>query len=216
MRDDHHHAARVRIQSTASTSAARCQKVVAASAAAESAPNACTGDAVAAGATMINDIWALRQPGALEAAAALGVPVCLMHMQGTPETMQLNPVYSDVVGEVREFLAERIDAAVEVGIERDRIMVDPGFGFGKTIAHNLTLLNALGDLRDLGVPLLVGLSRKSMIGKILEDPAAPRLYGSIALAVVAALHGAEVIRVHDVAETADAVAMLRALRQVQS
>lgn len=172
--------------------------------------------AVAAGATMINDVWALRQPGALAAAAELGVPVCLMHMQGTPATMQQAPSYDDVVAEVRAFLDERIDAALDAGIAREHIIVDPGFGFGKTIAHNLTLLNALGELRAPGVPLLVGLSRKSMIGKILDKPAGDRLYGSVALAVIAALHGADILRVHDVAETADAVQMLRALRQVQA
>ncbi len=172
--------------------------------------------AVAAGATMINDVWALRQRDALETAAGLGVPVCLMHMQGTPETMQRDPRYTDVVAEVIEFLAGRIEAAQRAGIPRERIMVDPGFGFGKTIAHNLTLLDALGELRELGVPLLVGLSRKSMIGKILDKPADQRLVGSITLAVIAAMHGADILRVHDVAETADAVAMLRALREVQA
>ncbi len=172
--------------------------------------------AVAAGATMINDVWALRQRDALETAAGLGVPVCLMHMQGTPETMQQDPRYTDVVAEVIEFLAGRIEAAQRAGIPRERIMVDPGFGFGKTIAHNLTLLDALGELRELGVPLLVGLSRKSMIGKILDKPADQRLVGSITLAVIAAMHGADILRVHDVAETADAVAMLRALREAQA
>jgi len=167
--------------------------------------------AVEAGASMINSIWALRQPGELQAAAELGVPVCLMHMQGTPETMQQNPVYDDVVVEVREFLARRIDAAVEAGIEPGNIIVDPGFGFGKTIEHNLSLLRNLGELRALGVPLLAGLSRKKMIGTILDRPVGERLYGSLSVAVIAAMLGADILRVHDVGATADALAMVRAL-----
>jgi dihydropteroate synthase len=167
--------------------------------------------AVEAGASMINSIWALRQPGELRTAAELGVPVCLMHMQGTPETMQQNPVYDDVVGEVREFLARRIDAAVAAGIEPGNIIVDPGFGFGKTIDHNLSLLKNLSALRDLGVPLLVGLSRKKMIGTILDKPVDERLYGSLSLAVIAAMLGADIVRVHDVGATVDALAMVGAL-----
>ena len=167
--------------------------------------------AVDAGASMINSIWALRQPGELQTAAELGVPVCLMHMQGTPETMQKNPVYEDVVGEVREFLARRIDAAVDAGIEPGNIIVDPGFGFGKTIDHNLLLLRNLDELRSLGVPLLAGLSRKKMIGTILDKPVDERLYGSLSVAVIAAMLGADILRVHDVGATVDALAMVRAL-----
>ncbi len=167
--------------------------------------------AVAAGASMINSIWALRQPGELRAAAELGVPVCLMHMQGTPETMQQNPVYEDVVGEVRDFLARRIDAAVAAGIDPGNVIVDPGFGFGKNIDHNLSLLRNLDELRSLGVPLLAGLSRKKMIGTILDKPVDERLYGSLSVAVIAAMLGADILRVHDVGATVDALAMVRAL-----
>lgn len=167
--------------------------------------------AVRAGASMINSIWALRQPGELQAAAELGVPVCLMHMQGTPENMQKNPVYEDVVGEVREFLARRIDAAVAAGIEPGNIIVDPGFGFGKTIEHNLSLLKNLAELRSLGLPVLAGLSRKKMIGTILDKPVDERLYGSLSAAVMAAMLGADILRVHDVGATVEALAMVRAL-----
>ncbi|HKJ51030.1 MAG TPA: dihydropteroate synthase [Gammaproteobacteria bacterium] len=169
--------------------------------------------AVDAGASMINSIWALRLEGELQAAAELEVPVCLMHMQGTPETMQQNPVYEDVVGEVREFLARRVDAAVEAGIRPGNIVIDPGFGFGKTIAHNLSLLKNLPVLRELGVPVLAGLSRKKMIGTILDKPVDERLYGSLSVAVIAAMLGADILRVHDVVATADAIAMVRALGQ---
>ncbi len=171
--------------------------------------------AVAAGANMINDIWALRREGSLDTAAELGVPVCLMHMQGTPSTMQQDPSYDDVVAEVESFLAERIDAALAAGIRREHIIVDPGFGFGKTMAHNLQLLKSLARFRQLGVPVLVGLSRKSMIGKILDKPADQRLIGSISLAVIAAMLGADILRVHDVGETRDALAMVSALGQVE-
>lgn len=169
--------------------------------------------AVDAGASMINSIWALRLEGELQAAAELDVPVCLMHMQGTPETMQQNPIYEDVVGEVREFLARRVDAAVEAGVRPGNIVIDPGFGFGKTIAHNLSLLKNLPVLRELGVPVLAGLSRKKMIGTILDKPVDERLYGSLSVAVIAAMLGADILRVHDVVATADAIAMVRALGQ---
>jgi dihydropteroate synthase len=169
--------------------------------------------AVEAGASMINSIWALRQEGELQIAAELGVQVCLMHMQGTPENMQKNPHYEDVVGEVGEFLARRVDAAVAAGIKPANIVIDPGFGFGKTIAHNLSLLKNLTEFRSLGVPLLVGLSRKKMIGTILDKPVDERLYGSLSVAVIAAMLGADILRVHDVGATADAVAMVRALGQ---
>ncbi|BAU48971.1 dihydropteroate synthase [Sulfurifustis variabilis] len=167
--------------------------------------------AVAAGAGAINDVRALRLPGALQAAADLRVPVCLMHMQGEPATMQVDPRYADVVREVREFLVSRIEAAERAGIPRTRVLVDPGFGFGKTVEHNLDLLRNLGELRRLGVPLLVGLSRKSMIGKLLGLPVEKRLYPGIALALMAVSNGARVLRVHDVAPTVQAVRMLEAV-----
>ena len=172
--------------------------------------------AVEAGANIINSVWALRLEDSLQVAAQLGVPVCLMHMQGTPETMQRNPSYGDVVAEVMAFLRERIDAAMAAGIARDNIIVDPGFGFGKTLEHNLLLLQALPRFRELGVPLLVGMSRKGMIGAILNKPADQRLHGSVAAAVMAAMLGADIVRVHDVAETADALAMVRALAGVSA
>ena len=167
--------------------------------------------AVEAGANLINSIWALRGEGELQTAAELDVQVCLMHMQGTPQTMQQNPVYEDVVAEVREFLAARIDAAVDAGIRPENIIVDPGFGFGKTIQHNLSLLKSLATLRELGVPVLAGLSRKKMIGTILDRPVGERLYGSLSAAVMAAMLGADILRVHDVAASVDALGMVRAL-----
>ncbi|TNF89722.1 MAG: dihydropteroate synthase [Gammaproteobacteria bacterium] len=170
--------------------------------------------AVDAGASMINSVWALQLDDSLQVAAELEVPVCLMHMQGTPASMQQNPVYADVVGEVKEFLARRIDAALEAGINLDRIIIDPGFGFGKTIEHNLLLLKSLAEFRDLGTRVLAGLSRKKMIGTILDKPVDQRLYGSLALAVIAAMQGADILRVHDVSATADALAMVSALGQV--
>ncbi len=170
--------------------------------------------AVAAGAGMINSIWALRRDDTLAAAAELEVPVCLMHMQGTPQTMQRDPRYGDVVAEVKAFLGERIDAALAAGIRREHLIVDPGFGFGKTIEHNLRLLASLAEFREFGVPVLAGLSRKQMIGKILDKPVDQRLYGSLSAAVVAALLGADILRVHDVAETVDAIKLVRALASV--
>jgi dihydropteroate synthase len=167
--------------------------------------------AAAAGATMINDVRALRADGALAAAAALDAAVCLMHMLGEPRTMQQDPRYVDVVAEVRGFLAERIAACVAAGIARERLVVDPGFGFGKTLEHNLALLRHLGEFRALGVPLLAGLSRKSMIGALTGRPVGERLYGSIALATLAAWQGASILRVHDVAETADALRVCSAV-----
>jgi dihydropteroate synthase len=169
--------------------------------------------AVDAGATIINSIWALQLDNSLEVAAELGVPVCFMHMQGTPETMQINPTYDDVVEEVLDFLRQRIDAAVNAGIDPSNIIVDPGFGFGKTLQHNLQLLKSLPRFKSLGVPLLVGMSRKGMIGTILDKPIDRRLYGSISTAVIAAMLGADIVRVHDVPETLDAIAMVNALNQ---
>jgi dihydropteroate synthase len=168
--------------------------------------------AVAAGAGLINDVAALRRPGALAAAAALGVPVCLMHMQGEPGTMQRDPTYDDVVGEVAAFLAARVAACEAAGIERGRLLVDPGFGFGKTLAHNLALLRGLPRLAALGLPVLAGLSRKSMIGALLGDvPVEGRLHGSVAAAVLAAHRGAAIVRVHDVGPTVQALRILAAV-----
>lgn len=167
--------------------------------------------ALEAGATMINDVRALREPGALEAVAASQAAVCLMHMLGEPRTMQVDPRYADVVREVREFLHARLAACEGAGIARERIALDPGFGFGKTLAHNLALLKALPELASPGVPLLVGLSRKGMLGTILGKPTAERLQGSIALATIAVLKGARIVRAHDVAETVDAVRVAAAV-----
>jgi len=161
--------------------------------------------AVAAGATLINDVQALRAPGAAALAAELAVPVCLMHMKGAPRTMQRNPVYTDVVGEVRAFLSERLDAAQAAGIPREQIVLDPGFGFGKTVAHNLALLRGLEAIKTLGCPVLVGLSRKSMIGALLDLPVTERLHASVALALIAAHNGAAIVRVHDVRATREAL-----------
>ena len=171
--------------------------------------------AVAAGAGMVNDVRALRLPGALEAAAELDVPVCLMHMQGLdPATMQQAPGYSDVVAEVAAFLESRVVACKAVGIPRQRLLLDPGFGFGKTLAHNLGLFRHLPDLRGLGLPLLVGVSRKSMIGQVLDGaPIDERLHGSVALAGLAAWLGASVVRVHDVRATVDAIRMVQAVKE---
>lgn len=170
--------------------------------------------AVAAGAGLINDVRALTLPGALEAAAALGVPVCLMHMQGQPRSMQEDPRYADVVTEVRDWLLARARAAEAAGIPRERQLLDPGFGFGKTLAHNLQLLRGLDTLAATGYPLLAGLSRKSMIGKVLGDaPVDRRLYGSVSGAVIAALKGARILRVHDVRPTAEALRLVAAMEQ---
>jgi dihydropteroate synthase len=169
--------------------------------------------AVAAGAGLINDVRALRSEGALDAAAELGVPVCLMHMQGEPSTMQEAPEYDDVVGEVRRFLAERVFACEMAGIDKKKILIDPGFGFGKTLAHNLALLARLDQFAEIGVPVLAGLSRKSMLGAITgrSDPG-QRLAASLAAALIAAERGAAILRVHDVAATRDAIAVLEAVR----
>jgi dihydropteroate synthase len=171
--------------------------------------------AVAAGAGLINDVCALQQPDALAAAAECGVPVCLMHMQGEPRTMQQAPHYADVVGEVCAFLAQRVVECVAAGIARERILLDPGFGFGKTLAHNLSLLKHLPELQALGLPLLVGMSRKSMIGAVLDAPLEERLYGSLAVAALGAWLGAAIVRVHDVKATADALRMVAAVQAVE-
>jgi dihydropteroate synthase len=168
--------------------------------------------AAAAGAGMINDVRALRESGALEAAAGSGCAVCLMHMLGEPRTMQNAPSYRDVVAEVRQFLGERVAACGAAGIATERIVLDPGFGFGKTMAHNLELLRQLRELSVEGLPVLVGLSRKSMIGAITGRPADDRVHGSVALAVIAALNGARILRVHDVAATVDALKIVSAVQ----
>ena len=169
--------------------------------------------AVAAGAGLINDVNALRKPGALEAAAECGVPVCLMHMQGDPRTMQSAPEYDNVVDEVRGFLVERAADCRDAGIPDERILLDPGFGFGKTVAQNLALLAGLAALTDTGYPVLVGLSRKSMIGKLLGVDVEERLPASLALAVLAVERGASLVRAHDVAETWQALQMCITLQE---
>lgn len=171
------------------------------------------GEAAALGAGLINDVRALSRDGALKAAAETGLPVCLMHMQGQPGTMQSAPCYADVVAEVRDFLTARIAACAEAGIDRQRLLLDPGFGFGKTVAHNLQLLDRLPELALEGLPLLVGLSRKSLIGKVLGREAHERLPASLALAVLAVERGAAIVRAHDVAATVDALAMYAAMRE---
>lgn len=167
------------------------------------------------GAGLINDVRALRREGALQAAAATGLPVCLMHMLGEPGDMQDAPHYDDLVGEVSGFLEERLRACASVGITAERIVLDPGFGFAKTHAHNLSLFRRMEALHALGRPLLVGVSRKSMVGLALDRPVDQRLYGSLALAAMAMIKGARILRVHDVAETVDAVRMIAAVESAE-
>lgn len=174
-------------------------------------------EAVGSGAALINDVRALSREGSLEMAASLNVPVCLMHMQGTPKTMQHSPNYADVVGEVKCYLEEKRQLAIQAGVKAKHILIDPGFGFGKTLNHNLALLKHLASLKSLDCPILVGLSRKTMIGEILKGVATDqRVFGSVGAAVIAAMNGAAILRVHDVKETADALAVLRAMAQVES
>ena len=163
------------------------------------------------GANLINDVRSLQRPGALAAAAESGLPVCLMHMRGEPGTMQDDPHYPDIYAEVHDFLAERMAACERAGIPRARIVLDPGFGFAKTLEHNLRLFQQLERLHEFGLPLLVGVSRKSMIGKVLDRPVGERLYGSLALAALAVARGAQIVRVHDVVETVDVVRMIAAV-----
>ncbi|WP_160347119.1 dihydropteroate synthase [Pseudomonas xionganensis] len=163
------------------------------------------------GAGLINDVRSLGRDGALDAAADTGLPVCLMHMRGEPGTMQDSPYYPDIVAEVRDFLVERMAACAAAGIAADRLILDPGFGFAKTLEHNLSLFKHLDALHGLGRPLLVGVSRKSMIGKVLGHEVGGRLYGSLALAALAINKGTHILRVHDVAETVDVVRMLAAV-----
>lgn len=171
-------------------------------------------DAAAAGAGMLNDVRALGREGALASAASTGLPVCLMHMQGNPDTMQSAPHYDDVVKEVGAYLDARVEACAAAGIGRDRIILDPGFGFGKAVEHNLKLLKALPQLAMRGMPVLAGFSRKSMIAKLIGRDVDSRMAASLALAVMAVERGANIIRTHDVAETVDAVAMAVALAGV--
>nr|WP_026003992.1 dihydropteroate synthase [Pseudomonas luteola] len=165
------------------------------------------------GAGLINDVRALKRPGALEAAAATGLPVCLMHMQGEPGSMQQNPHYEDVVTDVIAFLSERVAACENEGIRRDQLILDPGFGFAKTLEHNLVLFKRMPELFELALPLLVGVSRKSMIGAVLTKPVEERLYGSLALAALAVAKGVSIIRVHDVEQTVDVIKMIAAVEQ---
>lgn len=169
-------------------------------------------EAIAAGAAMVNDVTALSAPEAIESVAKAPVAVCLMHMQGDPGTMQVNPGYQDVVRDVRGYLAGRVAAAERAGITRDRIVVDPGFGFGKTVEHNLALLRSLAEFRQLGVALLAGLSRKAMLGKLTGREPRDRVHASVAAALLAVQNGAHIVRVHDVAATRDALAVWQALR----
>ncbi|MOA03197.1 Dihydropteroate synthase [compost metagenome] len=167
------------------------------------------------GAGLINDVRSLSRDGALDAAAATGLPVCLMHMRGEPGDMQDNPHYQDVTVEVASYLEQRMAACAAVGIDAQRIILDPGFGFAKTLAHNLSLFKHMEALYRLGRPLLVGVSRKSMIGQTLDRPVEQRLYGSLALAALAMTKGASILRVHDVAETADVVRMIAAVQAAE-
>lgn len=169
--------------------------------------------AVNAGADIINDVRALQEPNSLATAAALGVPVCLMHMQGQPRTMQANPQYTDVINDIQQFFIERISECENAGITRDKIILDPGFGFGKTLAHNYHILKYIDEFKMMGCEVLAGLSRKSMIGNLLGRDVDQRLAGSIAGALIAAQKGAKIIRVHDVTETADALNVWRACEQ---
>ena len=171
--------------------------------------------AIAAGASMVNDVSALCETGAMQAVADSNVAVCLMHMQGEPQTMQASPDYGDVLQEIGAFLVERIDSAQAHGISRDRLVVDPGFGFGKTLQHNLALLRHFDRLATLGVPLLAGLSRKSMLGQITGRAVEQRIYASVTAAVIAAQKGANIIRVHDVAATKDALSVLQAVEEMK-
>jgi dihydropteroate synthase len=169
-------------------------------------------EAIAAGASMVNDVSALEAAGALEAVAGSAAAVCLMHKRGEPQTMQQNPQYGDVVREVRDYLESRVRAAENAGVARERIAIDPGFGFGKGVEHNLALLANLRALTGLGVPLLVGLSRKAMLGRLTGKGPGERIYASIAAAVLAMERGASIVRVHDVPATRDALAVWLAAR----
>ncbi|HCH32037.1 MAG TPA: dihydropteroate synthase [Oceanospirillaceae bacterium] len=168
-------------------------------------------EAAAAGAGLINDVRALGRPGALSAAASTALPVCLMHMQGDPKTMQDNPVYESVVHDIGDYFKQRVSECEQAGIAAHKILLDPGFGFGKSLAHNLQLLQQLQTLANRGLPLLVGMSRKSMIGNVLNRPVDERLHGGLAVAVMAYERGAHIMRVHDVGPTVDALRMAHAV-----
>lgn len=176
-----------------------------------STPQVMTETAVL-GAGLLNDVRSLQREGALQAAAQTGLPVCLMHMRGEPQTMQDAPHYADVAAEVTQFLQQRVDECVAAGIGRERILLDPGFGFAKNLKHNLELFQRMPELHALGLPLLVGVSRKSMIGQVLDKPVDERLYGSLTLAVMALERGAKIIRVHDVVQTMDALKLFQAVQ----
>ncbi len=168
--------------------------------------------AIEAGADIINDVRALQEPGALQVAADAGVPICLMHMQGQPRTMQTNPTYNDLLGDVAEFLEQRIKACEEVGIKKEQLILDPGFGFGKTLEHNYHLLAHLEKFHQFGLPILAGMSRKSMIFKLLDKAPADCLAGSLACATLAAAKGAQIIRVHDAEETIEAMKIVQMMQ----
>ncbi|MGD8108289.1 dihydropteroate synthase [Pantoea sp. FN0302] len=167
------------------------------------------------GAHIINDVRSLRLPGALEAAAETGLPVCLMHMQGEPDTMQAAPHYTNLLQEVNDFFVDHIARCEAVGIKKSQLLLDPGFGFGKNLSHNYQLLAHLADFHDFGLPLLVGMSRKSMIGQLLNVGPSQRLTGSLACAVIAAMQGAQIIRAHDVKETVEAMRVVEATRSAK-
>lgn len=177
-----------------------------------SSPRAMT-EAARLGAGLLNDVRGFQRPGALQAAADSALPLCIMHMQGEPEGMQSAPAYEDVVTDISRFFSDRLAACEQVGIDCSRILLDPGFGFGKTVHHNYELLARLQEFETLGRPLLVGLSRKSMIGRVLNRPADERVTASVALALMAVERGARIVRVHDVQPTADALAMFGAVIQ---
>lgn len=172
-------------------------------------------EAARAGAHIINDVRSLHEPGALETAAETGLPICIMHMLGQPKTMQQTPNYKNVVAEVKQYLSNQIDRCEAAGIAKSRLIIDPGFGFGKNLAHNYQLLAKLNEFQALGVPLLVGMSRKTMIGELLDVPLEKRLIGGIACAVIAAMQGAQIIRAHDVKETVQAMKIVQATLSVK-
>ncbi len=172
--------------------------------------------AIEAGADIVNDVRALQQPGALDMVVRYDVPVCLMHMQGQPETMQSSPQYRDLITEITDFLSERVTACEKAGVKRDNIILDPGFGFGKTLQHNYHLLGRLEDFHHFGLPILAGMSRKSMIFRLLEKEPSETVAGSVACATIAALKGAQIIRVHDFEETLDALKVVSALKVINA
>jgi len=171
-------------------------------------------EAIKAGASMVNDVYALQAEGAIEAVAETGVPVCLMHMQGEPRTMQKEPHYKNVITEIKAFLLKRAEACMQAGIARDRIMIDPGFGFGKTLQHNLLLLKHMEALVDTGFPVLVGVSRKSMFGQLLGLEVDERLHAGLAAATVAVMKGARIIRTHDIKPTVEALKLCYSIQSV--